>query len=91
MRIVVRNNDPMKAFKLLNRKLYEDNTFTDLKERQFFKSKGEKKREQKKRAVARQRKEQAAKKAIFDKLENQVIRGQNDRSKYKRNPAPVRG
>ena len=38
MRIVVRNNDPMKAFKLLNRKLYEDNTFVDLKDKQFFKS-----------------------------------------------------
>ena len=44
MRIVVRNNDPMKAFKLLNRKLYEDNTFVELKDKQFFKSKGEKKR-----------------------------------------------
>jgi ribosomal protein S21 len=91
MRIVVRNNDPMKAFKLLNRKLYEDNTFVELKDKQFFKSKGEKKREQKKRAIARQRKEQAAKKAIFDKLESQVIRGQNDRNKYKRNTAPTRG
>lgn len=85
MRIIVRNNDPMKAFKLLNRKLYEDNTFNDLKDKQFFKSKGEKKREQKKKAIARQRKEQATKKAIFDKLENQVIRGQNDRNKFKRN------
>ena len=91
MRIVVRNNDPMKAFKLLNRKLYEDNTFVELKDKQFFKSKGEKKREQKKRAIARQRKEQATKKAIFDKLESQVIRGQNDRNKYKRNTAPTRG
>jgi len=91
MRIIVRNNDPMKAFKLLNRKLYEDNTFIDLKEKQFFKSKGEKKREQRKRAIARQRKEQAAKKAIFDKLESQVIRGQNDRNKYKRNTTPTRG
>lgn len=79
MRIVVRNNDPLKAFKLLNRKLYEDNTFIDLKEKQFFKSKGEKKREQKKKAIARQRKEQAAKKAIYDKLENQITRGNNDK------------
>lgn len=79
MRIVVKNNDPLKAFKLLNRKLYEDNTFIDLKEKQFFKSKGEKKREQKKKAIARQRKEQAAKKAIYDKLENQITRGNNDK------------
>lgn len=85
MRIIVRNNDPIKAFKLLNRKLYEDNTFNDLKDKQFFKSKGEKKREQKKKAIARQRKEQAAKKAIFDKLESQVIKRQNDRNNYKRN------
>ena len=32
-----------------------------------------------------------AKKAIFDKLESQVIRGQNDRNKYKRNTTPTRG
>jgi ribosomal protein S21 len=86
MRIVVRNNDPMKAFKLLNRKLYEDNTFIELKEKQFFKSKGEKRREKQKKAVARQRKEQATKKAIFDKLESQITRGQNDGRKQKRNP-----
>lgn len=83
MRIIVRNNDPIKAFKLLNKKLYEDNTFNELKDRQFFKTKGEKRREQKKKAIARQRKEQATKKAIFDRLENQVIRGQNDRNKRK--------
>lgn len=87
MRIVVRNNDPMKAFKLLNRKLYEDNTFIDLKEKQFFKSKGEKRREKKKKAIARQRKEQAIKKAIFDKLETQVTRGANDGRKQKRIPS----
>lgn len=84
MRIIVRNNDPMKAFKLLNRKLYEDNTFNDLKDKQFFKSKGEKRREKKKKAIARQRKEQATKKAIFDKLETQVTRGQNDGRNQKR-------
>jgi ribosomal protein S21 len=91
MRIVVRNNDPLKAFKLLNRKLYEDNTFIDLKEKQFFKSKGEKKREQKKKAIARQRKEQAAKKAIYDKLENQITRGNNDKGNRNNRSSTTRG
>jgi ribosomal protein S21 len=91
MRIVVRNNDPLKAFKLLNRKLYEDNTFIDLKEKQFFKSKGEKKREQKKKAIARQRKEQAAKKAIYDKLENQITRGNNDKGYRNNRSSTTRG
>ena len=36
---------------LLNKKLYEDNTFNDLKDKQFFKSKGEKRREQKKHCI----------------------------------------
>ena len=77
MKIIVRNNDPLKAFKLLNRKLHEDNTFIELKERQYFKTKGEKRREKKKRAVARQKKEQAKRHAIFEKLEAQMLRGNN--------------
>jgi ribosomal protein S21 len=79
MKIIVRNNDPLKAFKLLNRKLHQDNIFIELKERQFFKTKGEKRREKKKRAVARQRKEQAKRELILQKLENQVARGNNGR------------
>jgi|SRR5210317_290228 len=86
MKIIVRNNDPLKAFKLLNRKLHEDNTFIELKERQHYKSKGEKKREKKKRAVARQKKEQAKRELILQKLENQVIRGNNGRRNNNRKP-----
>lgn len=79
MKIIVRNNDATKAFKLLNRKLHEDNLFVDLREKQFYKSKSEKKRERKKRAVARFKKEQAKRDAILEKLENQIIRGSHAR------------
>ena len=86
MKIIVRNNDPLKAFKLLNRKLHQDNVFIELKERQFYKTKGEKRREKKKRAVARQKKEQAKRELILQKLENQVIRGNNGRRDNNRKP-----
>lgn len=84
MRIIVKNNDPLRAFKLLNRKLHEDNTFIELKERQHYKSKGEKKREKRKRAVARQKKENAKRLKTLEKIENQIMRGPNDRRKPKR-------
>ena len=84
MRIIVKNNDPLRAFKLLNRKLHEDNTFIELKERQHYKSKGEKKREKRKRAIARQRKEDAKRLETLQKLENQIMRGPNDRRNQKR-------
>ena len=84
MRIIVKNNDPLRAFKLLNRKLHEDNTFIELKERQHYKSKGEKKREKRKRAIARQRKEDAKRLEKLQKIENQIMRGPNDRRNQKR-------
>lgn len=84
MRIIVKNNDPLRAFKLLNRKLHEDNTFIELKERQHYKSKGEKRREKRKRAVARQRKEDSKRLETLEKLENQIMRGPNDRRNQKR-------
>lgn len=84
MRIIVKNNDPLRAFKLLNRKLHEDNTFIELKERQHYKSKGEKKREKRKRAIARQRKEDAKRLETLQKIENQIMRGPNDRRNQKR-------
>jgi len=84
MRIIVKNNDPLRAFKLLNRKLHEDNTFIELKERQHYKSKGEKRREKRKRAVARQQKENSKRLETLEKLENQIMRGPNDRRNQKR-------
>jgi ribosomal protein S21 len=83
MRIIVKHNDANKAFKLLNRKLHEDNLFIDLKEKQFYKSKSEKRREAKKRAIARFKKEQAKRDILLEKLESQIIRGAHNARKSK--------
>jgi len=80
MKVLVKNNDPIKAYKLLNRKLHDENVFVDYKEHEFYKSKGERFREKRKRAISRQRKEKAKREAILKKLETQIIRGNNDRN-----------
>ena len=44
MRIEVRNNNVDKAIKILKNKLTEDGFFNELREREFYMSKGEKRR-----------------------------------------------
>ena len=44
MRIEVRNNNVDKAMRILKKKLTEDGFFNELREREFYMSKGEKKR-----------------------------------------------
>jgi ribosomal protein S21 len=74
MKIIVRNNDPLKAYKVLTKKLKEDGTFNTLKDKQFFKSKGEKRRVKMKRAIAKQIKNSAKQLILFEKQENQIPR-----------------
>ena len=45
MRIYVRNNDIGKAYRILNKKLHEEGFFKKLRDNQFHKTKGEKRRE----------------------------------------------
>ena len=45
MKVIVRNNDISKAYKILNKKLHEDGVFKQVRDNQYHKSKGEKKRE----------------------------------------------
>ena len=44
MRIYVRNNDIGKAYRILNKKLHEEGFFKKLRDNQFHKTKGEKRR-----------------------------------------------
>ena len=44
MRIEVRNNNVDKAIKILKNKLTEDGFFNDMREREFYMSRGEKRR-----------------------------------------------
>ena len=53
MRVEVRNNNVDKAMRILKKKLTEDGMFNELREREFFMSKGEKKRHE--RAASKRR------------------------------------
>jgi small subunit ribosomal protein S21 len=53
VRIEVRNNNVDKAMRILKKKLTEDGFFNELREREAFMSKGEKKRHE--RAAAKRR------------------------------------
>lgn len=81
MQIYVRNNEVMKAYKKLTRKLRDDGLFLELLENRHFKSKSELKRERHKRAVARHNKKQAEALKLFEKTENYHTRKKDDRNK----------
>ena len=53
MKIYVRNNDISKAYRILNKKLHTEGFFKEIREKQFFKSKGERKRDALRAAKAR--------------------------------------
>lgn len=55
MRIEVRNNNVEKAMRILKKKLTEDGFFNELREREFYTSKGEKRRKERAAAARRQK------------------------------------
>jgi|TARA_R110002096_G_scaffold276517_1_gene470551 small subunit ribosomal protein S21 len=55
MRIDVKNNNVEKAMRIMKKKLTEDGFFNELRERESFMSKGEKKRHQRAAAKRRQK------------------------------------
>ena len=69
MKIYVRNNNVIKAYKLLNRKLQEDGFYRDLQSRFYFKSKGQKKREARAVAILRDIKRQKKAEELREKIE----------------------
>ena len=60
MRIEVRNNNVEKAMRILKKKLTEDGFFNELREREYYESKGTKRRKAK--AAAKRRTERDLKK-----------------------------
>lgn len=62
MRIEVRNNNVDKAMRILKKKLTEDGFFNELREREFYESKGTKRRKAK--AAAKRRAERDLKKRM---------------------------
>ena len=55
MRIEVRNNNVEKAMRILKKKLTEDGFFNELREREFYMSKGERRRKERAAAARRQK------------------------------------
>ena len=62
MRIEVRNNNVDKAMRILKKKLTEDGFFNELREREYYESKGTKRRKAK--AAAKRRTERDLKKRM---------------------------
>ena len=62
MRVEVRNNNVEKAIRVLKKKLQQEGIFNELREREAFMSRGEKKRKSK--AAAIRRNDKAMKKRI---------------------------
>jgi small subunit ribosomal protein S21 len=62
MRIEVRNNNVDKAMRILKKKLTEDGFFNELREREYYQSKGTKRRRAK--AAAKRRTERDLKKRM---------------------------
>jgi len=87
MKIYVKNNNVIKAYKLLNRKLQEDGFYRDLQSRFYFKSKGQKKREAKAVAILRDIKRQKKAEELREKIEAKqryFNKKQQQYKKYKR-------
>jgi len=80
MLIKVKNNNVMKAYKLLTRKLQDDGHFKELGEKSYYIPKGEKRRKQKAVGILREKKRQQKAEELFIKQE-QRARFNNKRNK----------
>ena len=56
MKVTVRNNNVDKAMRVLKNKLQDDGFFNELREREFYMTRGEKKRRSKASAIRRTKK-----------------------------------
>lgn len=59
MRVEVRNNDVNKALRRLKKKLAEDGIMQDLRNREYYESKGTKRRKAKEAAIRRYKKQRS--------------------------------
>ena len=66
MRIEVRNNNVDQAMRVLKKKLQLDGLFNELREREHYVSKSEKRRQEKAAAIRRQKKEDAIREEEFN-------------------------
>ena len=69
MKIYVKNNNVVKAYKVLNKKLQAEGFYKELQSRAYFKSKGHKKREAHAAAVIREKRRQEKAEQAREKFE----------------------
>ena len=84
MKIYVRNNDISKAYRILNKKLHTEGFFKEIREKQFFKSKGEKKRDALRAAKARWNKKKKLLEIKFEKQERNMYRNRKKQNQQNR-------
>ena len=77
MYIKVKNKNPLKAYKLLMKKLRDDGFFKELRDSRYYRSKSEKLREKRKAAIARNKKDTAKRERILLKEENSFWKFRN--------------
>ena len=58
MKVTVRNNNVDKAIRVLKNKLQQEGVFNELREREYYMTKGEKRRKAKAAAIRRAKKEE---------------------------------
>lgn len=63
MRVEVRNNNVDRALKVLKRKLTEEGVFKDMQKHRFYEKPSDKRRREKRAAIARARREEAERRA----------------------------
>ena len=59
MRVEVRNNNVDQAIRVLKKKLVQENFFNELRRREFYESRGTRRRREKNAAIRRQKRELA--------------------------------
>jgi len=67
MKIIVRNNNAVKAYKVLTKKLKKEGIFEELKQKRYALSKSQRKRLKKERALVEFRKNEKIRKQLLEK------------------------
>lgn len=81
MKIIVKGNNPMKAYKLLNKKLKDEGLYKELKKRKFARSKSEAKRYKHENALIEHKKREKLLEIIRERKEQKIIINAKRKSK----------
>ena len=73
MRIVVKNNEPVKAYKVLMKKLKKEGVFQELYVKSFFRSKSQKRKEKHKCALIREKKRKDEREQELARSEQRLV------------------